>query len=62
MKIKEVSVEYGRTINLGNYCTKRLSLTVTADVQDLKEWESLYSDIKKRIDKKAKKLLKDAEY
>ena len=55
MKVKEVSIEYGRTLNLGNYCTKRLGLTVTATVQDLNEWESLYSDIKKRVDKKAKK-------
>ena len=30
--IREVSVEYGRTVNLGNYETERLSVGLTATV------------------------------
>ena len=48
MKIKETSLSMGRTINLGNFESLRLDLSLTIDVGD--EYNAKYDEIVRDIE------------
>jgi hypothetical protein len=49
MALPRVKLNYGRTVNLGNYESLRLDLSVETDVKDLSMVETAYSELQQTL-------------
>lgn len=58
MKVKQISVSYGRTINLGNFESARFDCSMTADLEDVENtneaalelWEQARDQVKGQVE------------
>lgn len=57
MRIKEVSVSYGRTKNLGNYESLRIDVQLTAEIEPGEPSQELIEDLQAMVKKKAEEML-----
>ena len=59
MKITKVKVNYGRTVNMGNFESLRLDFGVEVEPEDKEEIHELFKALRKALRDKMNKAIKD---